>query len=65
MCLRARGSERDTNTNENGFGMLNYIELEIGGQCIDKHYGEWMTIWADLTHTHTQRERERERERER
>ena len=34
-----------------GFDILNYTEIEIGGQIIDKHYGEWMTIWCDLTHT--------------
>ena len=33
-----------------GFAMIDYVEVEIGGQCIDKHYGEWMTIWTDLTH---------------
>jgi len=25
------------------------IELEIGGQRIDKHYAEWLEIWAHLT----------------
>ena len=33
-----------------GFGLLDYVELEIGGQTIDKHYGEWMSIWVSLTH---------------
>jgi hypothetical protein len=33
-----------------GFKLLDYVELEIGGQCIDKHYGDWMTLWTDLTH---------------
>ena len=33
-----------------GFSMINYVEVEIGGQCIDKHYGDWMNIWTDLTH---------------
>ena len=34
-----------------GFDIINYTEIEIGGQIIDKQYGEWMTIWCDLTHT--------------
>ena len=34
-----------------GFNVINYTEIEIGGQVIDKQYGEWMTIWCDLTHT--------------
>ena len=29
---------------------IEYIEVEIGGQCIDKHYGDWMDIWAGLTY---------------
>jgi len=39
------------NTNLNNYGhlMLDFIELEIGGQSIDKHYGHWMEVWAELT----------------
>jgi len=33
-----------------GFEIIDYVEVEIGGQCIDKHYGEWMAIWCSLTH---------------
>ena len=33
-----------------GFDLIEYVELEIGGQCIDKHYGEWMAVWVSLTH---------------
>ena len=33
-----------------GFSLIEYVEVEIGGQTIDKHYGNWMTIWTDLTH---------------
>jgi len=32
-----------------GHQMIDYVEVEIGGQCIDKHYGEWMDIWAQLS----------------
>lgn len=31
-----------------GLRCLKYVELEIGGQRIDKHYPEWMYIWNDL-----------------
>lgn len=31
-----------------GFGIIKEIEIEIGGQTIDKHYGDWLNIWADL-----------------
>jgi hypothetical protein len=37
--------------NKIGHGLLKYVECEIGGQIIDKHYGEWMEIWAQLTKT--------------
>ena len=33
-----------------GFNMVDYVEVEVGGQVIDKHYGQWMKIWCDLTH---------------
>ena len=32
-----------------GLRAINYVELEIGGQKIDKHYGEWMYIWNELS----------------
>jgi hypothetical protein len=32
-----------------GFELIDNIELEIGGQVIDRHYGEWMAIWTQLT----------------
>jgi len=33
-----------------GFDAIDYVEVEVGGQVIDKHYGAWMKIWCDLTH---------------
>tara|TARA_Y100000590_G_C15689213_1_gene1002780 strand:+ start:657 stop:2000 length:1344 start_codon:yes stop_codon:yes gene_type:complete len=35
---------------ENTFGFIDNIELEIGGQVIDKQYGDWLNIWTSLTH---------------
>jgi len=32
-----------------GHALFSQLELEIGGQLIDKHYGKWLTIWRDLT----------------
>jgi len=34
-----------------GHVMINYVEVEIGGQRIDRHYGEWLHIWNELTQT--------------
>lgn len=35
----------------NGIGnvLLKQVDLEIGGQLIDRHYSEWLDIWSQLT----------------
>lgn len=35
--------------NSVGHALIRNVEIEIGGQKIDKHYGEWLEIWNDLT----------------
>ena len=40
---KVAGSQR------NGHKMIKYAEIEIGGQKIDKHYGEWLDIWNQLS----------------
>jgi len=35
-------------TNGIGNAMIKNVTVEIGGQEIDKHYGEWMDIWGEL-----------------
>tara|TARA_Y100000590_G_scaffold14063_2_gene16891 strand:+ start:12534 stop:14054 length:1521 start_codon:yes stop_codon:yes gene_type:complete len=32
-----------------GNALFEYVEVEIGDQRIDKHYGEWMNIWTELS----------------
>jgi len=32
---------------------ISSIELEIGGQRIDRHYGHWLETWAELTENKT------------
>jgi hypothetical protein len=32
-----------------GHNLVKSVELEIGGQRIDKHYGDWLQIWNELT----------------
>ena len=32
-----------------GDKLISEVEIEIGGQTIDKHYREWMQIWSELT----------------
>ena len=41
-----------TQENANGdsyAALIEEVTVEIGGQKIDKHYGKWLDIWADLT----------------
>lgn len=32
-----------------GHVLIQWVELDIGGQLIDKQYGEWMHIWSELS----------------
>ena len=34
-----------------GFNLLDYVELDIGGQIIDRQYGEFMYLWSTLAST--------------
>jgi len=50
----ATGNTRDVNWTPGamrrlGFLMLEKVEVEIGGQIIDRHYGEWWYLWECLT----------------
>ena len=35
--------------NNSGHTAIDSVEVQIGGQQIDKHYGHWMEAWAELT----------------
>ena len=35
---------------------IDNVEVQIGGQQIDKHYGHWMEAWAELTQNKTGRQ---------
>ena len=43
------GSGQQWWVNSVGNVMIKKAEIEIGGQLIDRHYGEWMDIWSELT----------------
>ena len=34
-----------------GHALIKNVEVEIGGQRIDKHYGDWLHIWNELSQT--------------
>jgi hypothetical protein len=38
-------------TNFIGLAMIDHVTVEIGGQQIDRHYGQWMYAWQELTMT--------------
>ena len=35
--------------NSIGHALIEYVELEIGGQRVDLHTGEWLDVWSQLT----------------
>lgn len=39
-----------------GYALMKSVELEIGGQRIDKHYSEWWDIWSELSEKEERRE---------
>jgi len=49
MWLEVNFANVDHCVNSLGHALIEYVELEIGGQRIDKHYGEWLEIWSELT----------------
>jgi hypothetical protein len=48
MYLELDGIPTDNQANVNAVSITD-IELEIGGQKIDKHTGQWMNVWSHLT----------------
>ena len=42
-------------TNEVANALVEEVELEIGGQRIDKHYSEWLSIWSELNLSSSQK----------
>lgn len=43
------GSGQISWVNALGHALISKVELEIGGQVIDRQYGEWMEIWSQLS----------------
>lgn len=38
-------------TNAIGHALIKEVSIEVGGQRIDRHYGEWLEVWNELTQT--------------
>lgn len=34
-----------------GHAVIDYIEFYVGGNLVDRHYGEWLEIWTELSQT--------------
>ena len=50
MYLQTTLTEANAGTGANvGLTLIKNVELEIGGQRIDKQYGDWMYIWNELS----------------
>jgi hypothetical protein len=49
VWLVNNGSKGGVMTSERAFGQIDNVEVEIGGQVIDKQYGHWMQVWTDLS----------------
>ena len=49
--VRAAGGDYFRWVNWVGHALVKNVEVEIGGQRIDKHYGDWLHIWNELTQT--------------
>lgn len=39
-----------------GHAMIDYIDINVGGERIDRHYGIWIDIWHELTCNYDQKE---------
>ena len=49
MYLQVKPSDGNNYVNYYGIRLLNYVEIEIGGQKIDKHYSHWLYVWNELS----------------
>jgi hypothetical protein len=41
--------------NSIGHNLIKRVDLEIGGQLIERHYSEWLEIWSELTLSESKR----------
>ena len=49
LYLEINGETEVDNPCNKGSSSITSVEIEIGGQRIDKHTGHWMEVWAELT----------------
>lgn len=51
----AKGMGNISWVNNTGFAVINYLDLTIGKQLIDRQYGEWMEIWTELSQSESKK----------
>ena len=51
ICTSVTTSTSNVWTYGVGNALVKQAEIEIGGQLIDRQYGDWMNIWTELTTT--------------
>jgi hypothetical protein len=39
-----------------GHAIIDYVDVKIGGDLIDKHFGDWINLWLELTLSGDQRD---------
>ena len=48
------GSEVNCEQGRLGYNLIKYVELDIGGQLIDRLYGEWLFLWDSISNGYDQ-----------
>ena len=49
--LLPRGIKQFSWVEKIGIALINFIEIEIGGVIVDRHYSDWINIWHELTNS--------------
>lgn len=48
LAINVKGSDDLKNVIPIAYSLVEYIDLFIGGQRVDRHYGSWLRIWHEL-----------------
>ena len=48
LAINVKGSDDLKNVIPLAYSLVEYIDLFIGGQRVDRHYGSWLRIWHEL-----------------
>ena len=51
LAIKVEGNNNLSDVVPLAYSLIDYIDLFIGGQRIDRHYGSWLRIWHELNVT--------------